>query len=127
MDRQQRVIGTVALVLAVLLAAVVVFGVVRGAGSGSWVVASTASVLMAAAVSQWSAVRARARGGRLLRGELVLLVVAGVVGMALCAVDYVNGSRDDRGFTILFAAGLIIVVGGTIGTYGRSRPSAAGA
>lgn len=117
MERQQRVLGTVALVVAALLAVVVVVGVARALGSGSWVVASSASVLMAAAVSQWAAVRARGRGGRLRRGELALLVALGTLGLALCGLDYVTGERGDRGFTILFAAGLIVVVGGVIGSY----------
>ncbi|HEY0240432.1 MAG TPA: hypothetical protein VGC37_17510 [Friedmanniella sp.] len=119
MDRQQRVMGNVALGLAGLLAVVVVVGVLRALGSGSWVVASSASVLMAAAVSQWAAVRARARGGRLLPRELALLIALGIVGLTLCGLDYVTGDRAGRGFTVLFAAGLIVVVGGTIGTYAR--------
>jgi len=120
MERQQRVTGTLALVVAALLAVVVVVGVVRGLGSGDWVVASSAAVLMAAAVSQWAAVRARGRGGRLLTGELALLVALGVLGLVLCGVDFVTGNRDNRAFTTLFAAGLIVVVGGVVGTYRRS-------
>lgn len=120
--RQQRVVGTVALVVAALLAVVVVVGVVRAAGSGDWVLASSASVLMAATVSQWAAVRARARGGRLLTGELVLLIALGALGLALCALDFVTGVRDNRAFTVLFAAGLIVVVGGTVGSYARRTP-----
>jgi len=116
---QQRVVGTVALVVAALLALVVVVGVVRAAGSGDWVLASSACVLMAAALSQWVAVRARARGGRLLTGELVLLIALGGLGLALCGLDFVTGARDNRAFTVLFAAGLIVVVGGTLGTYVR--------
>ncbi|GAA3553174.1 hypothetical protein GCM10022197_05320 [Microlunatus spumicola] len=116
---QPRVVGTVALVVAALLAVVVVVGVVRAVGSGDWVLASSAWVLMAAALSQWAAVRARARGGRLRTGELVLLVALAVLGLALCALDFVTGARDDRAFTVLFAAGLIVVVGGTLGTYAR--------
>lgn len=118
MERQQR-IGTVALVAAALLAVVVVVGVVRAPGSGSWVLASSASVLLAAAVSQWAAIRARARGGRLLPGELALLVALGVLGLALCGVDFVTGDRDARAFTVLFAAGVVVVVGGVVGSYGR--------
>ena len=120
MGRQQRVTGTVALGVAALLAVVVVVGVVRALGSGDWVVASSAAVLLAAAVSQWAAVRARGRGGRLLTGELGLLVALGVLGLVLCGVDFVTGDRDDRAFTTLFAAGVIVVVGGVVGTYGRS-------
>jgi len=116
---QQRVVGTVALVVAALLALVVVVGVVRAAGSGDWVLASSACVLMAAALSQWVAVRARARGGRLLTGELVLLIALGGLGLALCGLDFATGARDNRAFTVLFAAGLIVVVGGTLGTYAR--------
>ena len=128
MERQQRVIGTVALAAAALLAVVVVVGVARAVGSGSWVLASSASVLMAAAVSQWAAVRARGRGGLLLSGEFALLVALGALGLALCGLDYVTGDRGDRGFTILFAAGLIVVVGGVLGSYRRSsgRGAAAG-
>lgn len=125
MGRQQRVTGTVALGVAALLAVVVVVGVVRALGSGDWVVASSAAVLLAAAVSQWAAVRARGRGGRLLTGELGLLVALGVLGLALCGVDFVTGDRDDRAFTTLFAAGVIVVVGGVVGTYGRSSGPAA--
>ena len=95
----------------------------RALGSGSWVLASSAAVLMAAAVSQWAAVRARGRGGRLLPGELGLLIALGALGLALCGLDFVTGSRDDRGFTVLFAAGLILVVGGVIGS-SRRRPTA---
>jgi hypothetical protein len=125
---RQRVIGNVALGVAALLAVVVVVAVVRAVGSGSWVVASSASVLMAAAVSQWVAVRARGRGGRLLSGELALLLTLGVLGLGLCALDFVTGTRDNRAFTVLFAAGLIVVVGGVVGSYRRSRgPDAAGA
>ena len=128
MEPKQRVIGAVALGVAALLAVVVVVGVTRALGSGNWVVASSASVLMAAAVSQWAAVRARGRGGRLLPWEFALLVSLGVLGLALCGLDFVTGDRDDRSFTVLFAAGLIVVVGGVVGTYRRSaeRGSAAG-
>lgn len=126
MQRQQRVIGTVALGVAALLAVVVVVGVIRALGSGNWVVASSASVLLAAAVSQWAAVRARGRGGHLLTGEFALLVSLGVLGLALCGLDFVTGDRDNRAFTMLFAAGLIVVVGGVIGSYRRSSgPGAA--
>jgi len=125
MDRRQHVIGNLALGVAVLLAVAVVVGSVRALDSGSWVLASSAAVLMAAAVSQWAAVRARARGGRLVRWELALLVVLGVLGLVLCGLDYVTGGRDNRGFTVLFAAGLIVVVGGVIGTYRLSAPRAA--
>lgn len=120
MERQQRVIGNVALGVAGLLAVVVVVGVIRALGSGSWVVASSAFVLMAAAVSQWAAVRARGRGGRLLTSEFALLVALGVLGLTLCALDFVTGDRDARAFTVLFAAGLIVVVGGVVGSYRRS-------
>ena len=127
MDRRPtarpRLVATVALVLASLLAVVAVVGVVRALGSGSWVLASSAAVLSAAGASQWAAVRARARGGRLLPGELVLLVVLGVVALGLCAVDFVTGQRDARAFTVLFAAGVIIVVGGVVGSYARVRPA----
>jgi len=125
MERQQRVIGTVALVVAALLAVVVVVGLTRALDSGDWVVASSASVLMAAAVSQWAAVRARGRGGRLLSGEVALLVALGALGLTLCVLDFVTGDRGDRAFTVLFAAGLIVVVGGVIGSY--RRPSGPGA
>jgi hypothetical protein len=118
-DRQQRVVGTVALVAAALLAVVVVVGVVSALGSGSWVVASSASVLMAAALSQWAAGRARSRGGRLLTSELALLVALGALGLVLCALDFVTGDRSNRAFTVLFAAGLIAVVGGVVGSYRR--------
>ena len=46
MERQQRVTTTVALGVAALLAVAVVVGVVRALGSGSWVLASSAWVLM---------------------------------------------------------------------------------
>jgi len=98
--------------------------VVQALRSGSWVVASSASVLMAAALSQWAAVRARARGGRLLTGELVLLVALGLLGLALCGLDFVTGERSNRAFTVLFAAGLIAVVGGVVGSYRSSGPEA---
>lgn len=113
-------VGTVALGVAVVLIVVVVVGVVRALSSGDWVLASSASVLLAAATSQWAAVRARARGGRLLPGEVALLVALGVLGLVLCGLDFVSGDRDDRAFTVLFAAGLIVVVGGVVGTYARS-------
>lgn len=119
LERQQRVTGTVALGVAALLGVVVVVGVVQALGSGSWVVASSASVLMAAAVSQWAAVRARSRGGRLLTFELALLVGLGVLGLVLCGLDWVTGDRTNRAFTVLFAAGLIAVVGGVAGSYRR--------
>jgi hypothetical protein len=125
MERQQRVIGAVALGVAGLLAVVVVVGVLRAVGGGSWVLASSAAVLLAAALSQWVAVRARGRGGRLLRAELALLIVFGALGLALCGVDYVTGDRGDRGFTILFAAAVIVVVGGVIGSYRLAGPSPA--
>ncbi|GAA1429897.1 hypothetical protein GCM10009616_13060 [Microlunatus lacustris] len=125
MQRQQRGVEVVALVVAALLAVVVVGGVVQALRSGSWVVASSASVLVAAALSQWAAVRARARGGRLLTGEFALLVALGVLGLALCGLDFVTGERSNRAFTVLFAAGLIAVVGGVLGSYRRSaRPDA---
>jgi hypothetical protein len=127
MERQQRVTAAVALGVAALLAVVVVVGVTRAFGSGNWVVASSASVLMAAAVSQWAAVRARGRGGRLLTGEFALLVTLGVLGLLLCGLDFVTGDRGNRGFPILFAAGLIVVVGGVIGSYRRSSESDAAA
>ena len=120
MDRKQRLVGAVALGMAALLAVVVVVGVTRALGSGNWVVASSASVLMAAAVSQWAAVRARGRGGRLLTGEFALLVTLGVLGLALCGLDFVTGDRANRAFTVLFAAGLIVVVGGVVGSSRRS-------
>ncbi|GAB2572042.1 hypothetical protein [Microlunatus antarcticus] len=118
---RQRVVRIVALAAAALLAVVVVVGLVRASDSGSWVLASSAFVLMAAAVSQWAAVRARARGGRLVAWETALLVVLGVLGLVLCWLDFVTVERDNRAFTVLFAAALIIVVGGVVGTY---RPSA---
>jgi hypothetical protein len=124
-ERQQQVIGVVALVVAALLAVVTVVGVVQALSSGSWVVASSAAVLTAAALSQWAAVRARARGGRLLRGEVALLLGLGVVGMALCVLDFVTGDRGNRAFTTLFAAGLVVVVGGVVGSYRRPAPPAA--
>jgi hypothetical protein len=118
--------GTVALGVVALLAVVVVVGVTRALGSGNWVLASSASVLMAAGVSQWAAVRARGRGGRLLTGEFALLVTLGVLGLVLCGLDFVTGERSNRAFTILFAAGLIAAVGGVIGSYRRSpEPGAA--
>ena len=120
MERRQRVIGNVALGVAAVLAVAVVVGVVRALGSGDWVLASSASVLMAASVSQWAAVRARGRGGRLLPGEIALLVVLGVLGLTLCGLDFVTGERDNRAFTVLFAAAVIAVVGGVLGSYGRS-------
>ena len=124
-ERQQRVTGTVALVVAAALAVVVVVGVVRALGTGGWVLASCASVLMAAALSQWAAVRARARGGRLLTWESVVLVALGVLGLVLCGLDFVTGVRANRAFTVLFAAGVVVVVGGVVGTYARSaRPDA---
>ena len=126
MERQQQVIGVVALVVAALLAVVTVVGVVQALGSGSWVVASSTAVLTAAAVSQWAAGRARARGGRLLTGELALLLALGVAGMALCVLDFVTGDRGNRAFTVLFAAGLVVVVGGVVGSYARPAPPAPG-
>jgi len=120
MERRQRVIGAVALGVAMLLAVVVVVGGIRALGSGDWVVASSAAVLMAAAVSQWAAVRARGRGGWLLPGEVALLVALGVLGLTLCGLDFVTGERNNRAFTVLFAAALIAVVGGVVGTYARS-------
>lgn len=120
MERQQRAVEVVALAVTALLAVVVVGGVVHALRSGSWVLASSASVLMAAALSQWAAVRARARGGRLLTGELVLLAALGLLGLALCGLDFVTGDRSNRAFTVLFAAGLIAVVGGVVGSYRRS-------
>ena len=126
MDRQQRVIGTVSLGVAVVLAVLVVVGVTRALGSGNWVVASSASVLMAAAASQWAAIRARGRGGRLLSRECAFLVTLGALGLTLCGLDFVTGDRENRAFTVLFAAGLIVVVGGVVGSYGRSSgPGAA--
>lgn len=110
----------VALVVAALLAVVVGGGVLAALQSGSWVLASSASVLLAAALSQWAAVRARARGGWLRTGELALLVALGLLGLALCGVDFVTGERSNRAFTVLFAAGLIAVVGGVVGSYRRS-------
>lgn len=125
-ERQRRVIGFVTLGVAALLAVVVVVGVTRALVSGNWVIASSASVLVAAAVSQWAAVRARGRGGRLLTGELALLVALGVLSLALCGLDFATGDRSNRAFTVLFAAGLIIVVGGVVGSYRRSSgPGAA--
>ncbi len=106
--------------MAAPLAVVVVVGVTQALGSGNWVVASSAAVLMAAAVSQWAAVRARGRGGHLLTGEFALLVALGLLGLLLCGLDFVTGDRSNRAFTVLFVAGLILVVGGTAGTY---RPS----
>jgi hypothetical protein len=117
MQRRERVIATAALVLAGVLAVVVVVGVVRALGDGTWVLASSAAVLMAAAVSQWVAVRARDRGARLLPGELALLLALAVVALALCGLDFVTGTRDNRAFPVLFAAGLGVVVGGVAGSY----------
>ena len=119
MERQRKV-GVVALVVAALLAVGTVVGLVRGLQDGDWVIASGAAVLMAAALSQWAAVRARARGGRLLTGEAVLLVALGVLGLVLCGLDFVTGERANRAFTVLFAAGVIVVVGGVVGSYWRS-------
>lgn len=119
MERQRKV-GLVALVVAALLAVGTVVGLVRGVQDGDWVVASGAAVLLAAALSQWAAIRARARGGRLLTWEAVLLIALGVLGMVLCGLDFVTGERDDRAFTVLFAAGVVIVVGGVVGSYWRS-------
>jgi hypothetical protein len=128
MERQQRVIRSVALGVAAVAAVVVVVGVIQALASGGWVVASSASVLMAAAVSQWAAVRARGRGGPLLAWELALLVALGVLGLTLCGLDFVTGDRGNRAFTVLFAAGLIVVVGGVVGSYRRSPgPDAADA
>ncbi|SDU92609.1 hypothetical protein SAMN04488544_2075 [Microlunatus sagamiharensis] len=124
MERQRKV-GVVALVLAALLAVGTVVGLVRGVQDGDWVVASGAAVLMAAALSQWAAVRARARSGRLLTGEAVLLVALGVLGLVLCGLDFVTGERANRAFTVLFAAGVIVVVGGVVGSYWRSADPAA--
>ena len=116
---------TVSLVLAAVLAVVVVVGVVQALADGTWVLASGAAVLMAAAVSQWVAVRARTRGSRLLPGELALLLVLGVVALALCGLDFVTGTRDNRAFTVLFAAGLIVVVGAVVGSYRLQKPGEA--
>lgn len=121
MQRRERVTMIVALVLAAVLAVVVVVGVVQALGGGTWVLPSSAAVLMAAAMSQWVAVRARARGSRLLPGELALLIALGVVALALCGLDFVYGTRDNRAFTVLFAAGLIVVVGAVVGSYRLQR------
>ncbi|WP_091408436.1 hypothetical protein [Friedmanniella luteola] len=126
--RQQRVVGAVALAVAGVLAVVLVVGVVEALGSGRWALASTAAVLAAAAMSQWAAGRARSRGGRLLAGEIALLVGLGVLGLVLCGLDFVTGDRGSRAFTVLFAAGLIAVVGGVVGSYRRpSGPGTTGA
>ena len=127
MEPQQRVIRTVALAVAALLAVAVVVGVTQALASGNWVVASSASVLMAAALSQWAAIQARARGGHLLTGELTLLVVLGALSLTLCGLDFVTGDRDNRAFTVLFAAALIVVVGGVVGSYRRASEPGAGA
>lgn len=126
MTRRDRVVGTVALVVAAVLAVVAVITGVRAPGTGDWTLPSSAAVVAAAAVSQWAAGRARGRGGRLLGGELALLVVLGLVGLALCGVDFVTGARDARAFTVLFAAAVILVVGGTVGTYAHRPGASAG-
>ncbi|SEQ62092.1 hypothetical protein [Microlunatus flavus] len=123
MEPRQRLVGTVALVLAGLLAVGTVVAVVAAGRSGDWVLASSGAVLTAAAASQWGAVRARARGGRLLVGEVALLVGLGAVALVLCGVDFVTGERDARAFTVLFAAALVAIVGGVVGTYARSSRS----
>ena len=120
MERQQQVVGAVALGVASLLGVVVVVSLLQAVRSGSWVVVSSAFVLMAAALSQWLAVRARRRGGPLQAAEVALLVGLGVGGLALCGLDFVTGDRSNRAFTVLFAAGLIAVVGGVLGRYRRS-------
>ena len=120
MERQQQVVGAVALGVASLLGVVVVVSLLQAVRSGSWVVVSSAFVLMAAALSQWLAVRARRRGGPLQAAEVALLVGLGVGGLALCGLDFVTGDRSNRAFTVLFAAGLIAVVGGVLGSHRRS-------
>jgi len=62
----------------------------------------------------------------LLTGELAPLVTLGVPGLILCGLDFVTGERSNRAFTILFAAGLIAVVGGVIGCYRRSPTAGRG-
>jgi hypothetical protein len=48
------------------------------------------------------------------------------LGLTLCGLDFVAGDRGNRAFTVLFAAALIIVVGGVVGSYRRSSgPGAA--
>ena len=120
MERQQRVVGVLALVVAAVLAVVVVVGFARALDSGRWALVSSAFVLMAAAVSQWVAVGARRRGGRHSRGGFALLVALGLVGLTLCGLDFVTGDRSNRAFTALFAAGLVAVVGGVLGSYRRA-------
>jgi FtsH-binding integral membrane protein len=99
----------------------VVFGanLVAALRAGSWAVASSTFVLMTAALAQWLAVRATRRSGALSAGSVVVLVVLGVVGLGLCSLDFVTGDRANRAFTVLFAAGLIAVVGGVLGRYRR--------
>ncbi len=129
MERQQRVVGVLALVVAAVLGVVVLVAFVRALDSGRWALVSSAFVLMAAALSQWLALGARRRGGRHSRGGFALLVALGVVGLTLCGVDFVTGDRSDRPFTALFAAGLVAVVGGVLGSYrrpGEPGPTAEG-
>lgn len=109
--------------LAAALAVVVVVNLLAALRTGSWVVTSSTFVLMTAALAQAAATRAGHRGGVLPPTTVALLVVLGLVGLGLCALDFVTGSRDNRAFTVLFAAGLIAVVGGVLGRY-RRRPAA---
>jgi FtsH-binding integral membrane protein len=120
MERRERVMGSVALAVAAVLAVVVVVGLVQALRSGSCVVVSSAFVLMAAAITQWLAIGARRRGGRLTTPGFVLLVGLLVVGLVLCGLDFVTGERPDRAFTVLFAAGLVAVVGRLLASYPRS-------
>jgi len=42
------------------------------------------------------------------------------VGLVLCGLDFVTGDRPNRAFTVLFAAGLIAVVGRVLASYPRT-------
>ncbi len=117
---QPKVKELVFLGLAAVLAAVVVVNLVAALRTGSWVVTSSTFVLMTAALAQWAATRASRRGGGLATGSVALLIALGVVGLGLCLLDFVTGTRDNRAFTVLFAAGLIAVVGGVLGRHRRS-------
>ena len=57
--------------------------------------------------------------------NLPLLLALAVVALALCGLDFVTGTRDNRAFTVLFAAGLIVVVGAVVGSYRLLKPGEA--
>jgi uncharacterized membrane protein len=44
-----------------------------------------------------------------------------VLALVLCGLDFVTGTPDNRAFTVLFAAGVIVVVGAVVGSYRLHR------